>query len=361
MKIAIVLPNGLMGGAEQFLINIAIEYSKRGNQVSIFLLTNLGSPELVKKLKNYDINLYATFAKREMIGVLFFPFLIVKNNYRFDKVFTSHTHINFLIGILRFLKIVRTNLLIARESTVVFQRYSGIKLAMFKIFMKTGYLMIDYLICQTEFMRGELLKNMPSLGNKMNMVVMRNPINVESIEYYLQFDVNVHLPAPYIVAAGSLRDEKGFDILIQAFKIISYKFPELSLVILGSGRRLQMLQKMIHDLELTKSVFLLGQVDNVFPYFKNAKVCVVSSRIEGFPNVLLQMMYCNSNVVSTLCADGILEIPQILSCEPDDINGLASSICKAYTRDISTMNEYHRSYLSQFHIEQFVDRINTFQ
>ncbi|WP_026764056.1 glycosyltransferase [Sediminibacterium salmoneum] len=360
MKIAIVLPNGLMGGAEQFLINIAIEYSKRGTQVSIFLLTNLGYLELFKKMKNYGIDIYTTPAKREIIGVFIFPFLIVKHYRRFDKVFTSHTHINFLIGILRFLKIVRAQLFIARESTVIFQRYSGTKLVMFKIFMKTGYLMVDYLICQTEFMRSDLLMHMPSLGKKMHIVVMHNPINVESIEYNLQFDVDLHLQAPYIVAAGSLRDEKGFDILIEAFKIISEKFPELSLVILGSGVKFQILQKMIHDLELTKSVFLLGQVDNVFPYFKNAKVCVVSSRIEGFPNVLLQMMYCNSNVVSTLCADGILEIPQILTCEPNDISGLAFSISKAYSSNFSTINEYHRSYLSQFHIEQFVDKINAF-
>lgn len=355
-----MLPNGLMGGAEQFLINIAVEYSKRGGQVSIFLLTNLGYPMLAKKMKNFGIDIYTTPVKREIIGVFILPFLIVKHSSRFDKIFTSHTHINFLIGIFRFFRIVKAELFIARESTVIFQRYSGVKLVMFKIFMKTGYLMIDYLICQTEFMRSDLLMNMPFLGKKIHIIVMRNPINVESIEYNLQFDVDLPLQAPYIVAAGSLRDEKGFDILIRAFKIITDRFPELSLVILGSGEKHQVLKKMINDMELTKSVFLLGQVDNVFPYFKNAKVCVVSSRVEGFPNVLLQMMYSNSNVVSTLCADGIDEIPEVLTCKPGDIGELALTIIKANTRNISLTNELHRSYLSQFHIDKFVDKINSF-
>jgi glycosyltransferase involved in cell wall biosynthesis len=98
------------------------------------------------------------------------------------------------------------------------------------------------------------------------------------------------------------------------------------LIILGDGPERDNLQKQIHQLGLEGNVILMGHVFNPYVYFKHAKVCIVSSIEEGFPNILLQMVALNTSVVSTLCAGGIAEIPSILKVETGNINALQKAI-----------------------------------
>src|SRR5690606_20880375 len=117
------------------------------------------------------------------------------------------------------------------------------------------------------------------------------------------------LPNNFIVTAGRLIHEKGYDILINAFAELKEKYPDLKLIILGYGDLKQELIYLATSLNIEQDVIFWGFVENVYPFFKKAKACVISSRVEGFPNVLLQMMSQNSNVVSTTCAGGIDTIP----------------------------------------------------
>ena len=61
-------------------------------------------------------------------------------------------------------------------------------------------------------------------------------------------------------------------------------------------------------------------------YFKFAKVCVMSSRIEGFPNVLLEMMSQNTNIISTICAGDIDKLEGVSLVEVNDVSGLVESL-----------------------------------
>ena len=118
------------------------------------------------------------------------------------------------------------------------------------------------------------------------------------------------------------------------------------------------LENLIKDLDLEGEVILKGHVKNVYNYFKNAEVCIVSSRIEGFPNVLLQMMSQNINVVSTLCAGGIKEMNGIITTTPDNSEGLVDAIKFCLESDLSQNREIFDRELSGRSIDQFVNKIN---
>ena len=123
--------------------------------------------------------------------------------------------------------------------------------------------------------------------------------------------------SPYIVSAGRLIPEKGYDVLIRAFHALNRQ--DLVLVALGQGSENDRLHQLIKSLELEGRVHLPGHQSNPMPYLKHARLCVVSSNMEGFPNVLLQMMALNGNVVSTECADGIANIPGLPTCKPGEV------------------------------------------
>lgn len=121
---------------------------------------------------------------------------------------------------------------------------------------------------------------------------------------------------PAIVAAGRLHPQKGFDILIRAFAKIKKNFPGWSLVIMGEGDMRQELESLCNSLEVNRSVFMPGVVNNPYSIFKKADLFVLSSRYEGFPNALCEAMACGLPVIAADCQTGPSDIIK------HDINGI---------------------------------------
>lgn len=356
-NILIALPNDMLGGAEQFLRMIALAYAQKGYQVHVFFITMqrfngwTGLPE--------NVTLHYGKGGSERKGAL--SFMLSLYRYRkinFERVFTSHTHLTGMLGLLRKWGIVKTRYFIGRESTSIFKRFTGVRLAMFRMFYNQGYESLDLLICQTEFMKQQLMEGIPRIVARLNVVVIRNPVDLEEIA--CRSLETIALRSNYIVSAGRLIPEKGFDILINSFYSIQKEFPELELLILGEGPLRPALEKQVAQLGLTGKVGIPGRVENVYPYFKMATQCVVSSRVEGFPNVLLQMMSQNSNVVSTLCAGGIDKIPALPVCVPNDWTLLADLMLQSLKAGPATYAQRRQAfdgYLNSSSLDTFVANV----
>ena len=78
--------------------------------------------------------------------------------------------------------------------------------------------------------------------------------------------------------------------------------------IVGEGSLRPKLEKLIADLKLVNSVFLLGKQTKIEKYYMQSKIFAFSSRYEGFPNALLEAMYFGLPCVSTDCPTGPAEI-----------------------------------------------------
>ena len=111
----------------------------------------------------------------------------------------------------------------------------------------------------------------------------------------------------FIVAAGRLDHQKGFDVLIRAFAA-GPASRGLSLVILGEGRERPALERLARELNVGASVLLPGFVSNPWAYFARATLFACSSRWEGFGNVIIEAMACGAPVVAGDCDFGPREI-----------------------------------------------------
>lgn len=111
-----------------------------------------------------------------------------------------------------------------------------------------------------------------------------------------------------IVAAGRLDYVKGFDLLIDAYKVVAKKHPDWKLKIFGSGAEKNNLMKQIQEKNLYNHVFLMGPTKHLQEELKKASIFVVSSRMEGFGLVIAEAMQCGVPVVSFDCPHGPSEI-----------------------------------------------------
>jgi glycosyltransferase involved in cell wall biosynthesis len=116
------------------------------------------------------------------------------------------------------------------------------------------------------------------------------------------------LDKKYIVACGRFKPVKGFAGLIRAFEKVAQFHPDIHLIVLGDGPLKQELQDLAEALGLKDRVLFPGFVSNIAPWLARAKVFVLSSQSEGFPNVLLEAMALKTAVVSVDCTAGPREI-----------------------------------------------------
>jgi glycosyltransferase involved in cell wall biosynthesis len=175
------------------------------------------------------------------------------------------------------------------------------------------------------------------------MECVHNPIDVEQVHQLayadnsepLAQDVEA-LKRPIICAAGRLTPQKGFDDLIRAFARLA---PELrgTLIILGEGDRQRQLRELADSLGIGSCVYLAGFSDNPWWYIARSQALALSSRWEGFGNVVVEAMACNTPVVATDCPHGPGEIVRHgvdgLLVTPGDVPGLTEALSRLLEDD----------------------------
>jgi glycosyltransferase involved in cell wall biosynthesis len=136
-----------------------------------------------------------------------------------------------------------------------------------------------------------------------------NAVDLAQVRKRAAESIALPLNRPFIVAAGRLVHQKGFDLLIRAYaERIAHR--GVALVILGEGPERTRLEQLARDATVGDDVHLPGFVDNPWAYFARASMFVCSSRWEGFGNVIVEAMASGAPVVATDCDFGPREIVQ---------------------------------------------------
>lgn len=296
-KILVFIQNGI-GGAERMTINIAKllpsdEWDVMYCKVSFPCQIQSGRIEDFIPSGSKIINIYWS-------GQLSFLRQICKvlKRYSPDVVFSSVMPYNLRILFLSLL--FRKIRFIVRNDNYLFT-VNKLK----RLSIKLTYSRAYKIIAQTEEMKSEL----EHLGlDSERVIVLHNLLDEKLISE------KASAPSPFaddsklrFVSVGRIAPQKGFDILVYAFREVLDKYPDAELYIVGdydsssSTYEYQKLKRLINKLELGEKVFFTGFTNNPYRYIKNASAYVLSSRYEGLPNVLVEAQFLGVPSAATKC------------------------------------------------------------
>ena len=111
----------------------------------------------------------------------------------------------------------------------------------------------------------------------------------------------------YILSVGRLEKQKNFLGLLKAFKLVTKKFQNFKLIILGSGTQENSILEYINQNNLKKNVILKGYRKSD-RYFRTSGIFILNSLFEGLPNVLIEALAYKIPIISTNCMSGPKEI-----------------------------------------------------
>jgi len=133
-----------------------------------------------------------------------------------------------------------------------------------------------------------------------------------------------------VIAAGRYVSQKGFDMLIDIWKIVSEKHPDWTLTIYGSGNK-DAFQKQVNDNNISETCLLMDAVSNLNDKLAESSIFAFSSRFEGFSMLMIEALGCGLPPVSFSCPCGPKDVIENgvngFLVEIGDITGFAEKIC----------------------------------
>jgi len=165
---------------------------------------------------------------------------------------------------------------------------------------------------------------------------------------------------PYVVTAGRLVKQKGFDRLLAAWKQVCAATAHWRLAIIGAGEDENELKTLARTLAVQDRVDFVAPLKNLTAVFQHAQLYAMSSRAEGFPLVLLEALAAGVPAVSFNCTgpdviirdgtDGFL-------VAQDDIDALAGRLIHLMQDEPlrQTFSRAARQITGRFSLEKYLD------
>ncbi len=304
MRLTLVTPSLLCGGAERAAILIAEGFLKKGNQVSFVTIAGT-------KNDFYNVPDGVDRLALNIAGNSPTPFHALWNNlYRLwvlrqiIRSLQPDAVISFLVetNILTLLALIGTNYpVLVNEQNNPGSDTKNV----WKKLRHWIYPLANKVVSVSEGVDNYFDNWLP----KTQRAVIFNPLQPISNEPGT-FDLpkGADPNKKWAIAMGRLVYQKNFELLLSAFHKIIDRYPDWQLLIFGEGEMRKELENLRDQLGLGDRVLLPGQTNNPIAALKTAKLFILSSRWEGLPAVLFEALACGLPVISTDCPSGPREI-----------------------------------------------------
>ncbi len=235
----------------------------------------------------------------------------VYKRWRPDVVLSFLNYTNIIAALAQKLSHAKFNLLLSKHSLHAFAS-GGAKKPFSYLFAKWLprwlYPRADKVICVSQGVADGVQVRYKVPVKKIKLIY--NPVDIKRISILAQAEVDhpwfIEKRIPVLISVGSLKVQKGYPYLLNAFAQVVAEFPS-RLVILGQGPEEQCLKRVTKELAIDDKVAFLGFQANPFKYMARSCLFVLASTQESFGMVITEAMACGVPVLST-CSGGPSEI-----------------------------------------------------
>lgn len=299
MKLAFFIPDLRGGGAQRMVINMANEFARRGHHVDLLLAHKTGTYE---NLIGRDVNVVDFSKKRTVLAL---PRLLgyLKQN-KPDIVLSALTHANITLLMAKVLSFQLKTKFVVSERNYFSIRNKSKGNKVFPALIKLLYPRADGIVGISKGVAQDLEK---ITGIKDRIQWIHNPVVTSELIEEANVKEIEKSKIPVIVTSGRLVAQKDYPTLLKAFaQLLEEK--QAHLMILGQGELEEQTKQLARDLGINEHVTFKGFLDKPLQTMAMADLFVLSSRWEGFGNVVVEALLCGLPVVSTDCPAGPAEI-----------------------------------------------------
>lgn len=306
MKIAFLLTGPKGGGAERAMINVANYLSRSSNHAVVMYLGTAEGP--LRDSIDGSVRVIDLGARRARSMLV--PLVRQMRRERPEILVSAQMICDFIAFAARALTRWRPKMVIsvqtdplarAQGSVHGIQRYWP---TVIRLFYRRAE-MVTAISSGVASAVADLLNRPPE-----SVPVIYNPVISAGFDEKLREDPGhpwFSDDVPVILSAGRLVRQKDFPTLLRAFAELVDRRPA-HLIVLGEGVDRGSLEQLVVELGIADRVAILGFVANPYAWMKHARLFALSSRWEGFGNVLAEALACGTPAVATDCPSGPAEI-----------------------------------------------------
>ena len=314
MKVLVLHGHLSMGGEERVLLNVLKNLVELNYDVDLLITWNHGENNLfeneIPKKVNYEFLFNNYDGKSKIIKEIYRLWAKLTYLKKVEKIIKEKKYDIVIDYSSNLLKYNNLDIKVPVFAWIHFSLTFGEKLSADKIEKyKKQYKKYDKILAICDTMRDEFVEILGMEKNKVELVY--NPIDLEAIRkkaetIYKKYEN--YLKQDYFLQVSRLTEQKQPEHLVDIYYKLKQQGIKEKLYFIGNGEKIELIKQKIREYNLENDVVLLGQIENPYPFFKNAKLFVHTAKYEGLPTVLLESLTLGTPVVSYDCPTGPKDI-----------------------------------------------------
>ena len=309
MKILVLHGHLSMGGEERVLLNVLRNLVELNYDVDLLITwnhkeNNLFENEIPKKV-NYEFLFDSYNGKNKLIKEIYR--IKAKTTYlkKIEKKIKKEKYDIVIDYSSNLLKYNNFDIKIPVFAWIHFSLTFGEKLTLEKIKKyKKQYKKYSKIFAITRVMKEEFINKVGIDEKKVELVY--NPIDLKLIQKKaenVEKKYENYLKQDYFLQVSRLTQQKQPEHLVDIYYKLKQAGIKEKLYFIGDGEKKEIIKQKIKEYNLEDDIILLGQIENPYPFFKNAKLFVHTAKYEGLESLAL-----GTPVVSYDCPTGPRDI-----------------------------------------------------
>ena len=293
------MPTIGIGGVEKNFFIISNYLAKIYSNISVTSLSNQIKYKLDNKIEfiGPNSNIFEKYSRRTkfLIALVYLVKKIVQTKKVTVLCFQANMYCVFICKLLGAKVILRSNSSPEGWSKNIF------KLKLYEL----GFKLADGIIVNSINFKKQLKTKF-----NVNATCIYNPVNKKDIiklskkKIRLNFFNKKNLN---MISVARFEDQKDHFTLLKAVNKLKSKI-NFKLLLIGNGSKEESIKAFIKNNNLKKSIKIIKNIKNPFPYILKSNLVLLSSIYEGLPNILLESIVLKRFIISSNCPTGPAEI-----------------------------------------------------